>query len=246
MPELQKNIETYKLHSKYTRQDYVIVIRKPTHYVSLNNYTLVFIADGSYGVGYYLLDEKNKIIIPENCIVIAINHTGNKEENRDRDFIPSDISRNSKNDFGQADTFYLFIRDELIPFSQQQFPIYQKRVFIGHSLSGLFCLYLALKQEELFDRYYAISPSVWANHFELLKIENEFSFHHSDLPISISIYSGSLEIFNLIRPSVYLFINAISKRNYQNLQLDYTIFKYKGHFSVRKPALDQIMNTLNN
>ena len=191
-----------------------------------------------------LLDSSNNIQLPDDTIVIAINHTGNRETNRDRDFIPSDISKNPKENFGQAHLFYQFIKEELIPFTHAEFPHRCKEVFIGHSLSGLFCLYLALHDEQLFHHYFSISPSVWANNFELLKIEQAFSKTHQDLPANISIYAGSLEIFNLIRIPTYIFVKAISKRKYPNLHLSYIVLPGRQHFTIRKPALEQIMNTL--
>src|SRR5438067_11391154 len=152
-------IEEYTLTSKYTHQVYKIDIRKPEAFRTDNSYTLVFVADGSYGVGRFLLDPANKIVVPSNCIIITIKHTGNKEKDRNLDFIPSDISKNGRNDYGQASLFYLFIKDELIPFVQHKFPNCRERDFIGHSLSGLFCIYLSFQQDHLFKHYYAISPS---------------------------------------------------------------------------------------
>jgi predicted alpha/beta superfamily hydrolase len=237
-------MEQYPLHSRFTHQDYMIVVHRPANYVPSKAYTLLYIADGSQGIGQVLLDSTNSISLPNDSIVIAINHTSNREANRDRDFIPSDISKNAKENFGQAHLFYQFIKEELIPFVHNEFPHRTAEAFIGHSLSGLFCLYLALHDKQLFHHYFSISPSVWANSFELLKIEQAYSKKHKDLPANIFVYAGSLEIFNLIRIPTWLFIKAISKRKYPNLHLTYTVIPGKQHFTIRKPALEQIMNTL--
>ena len=54
---------------------------------------------------------------------------------------------------------------------KKKYPNKKERVFIGHSFGGLFCLYTLFKEDKLFDRHFAISPSVWANYYELDKIE---------------------------------------------------------------------------
>jgi hypothetical protein len=240
----QHDILEYKLHSNQTHQDYIIEVKKPNHFNEGSRYKLIFIADGSYGVGHFLLDTVNQIHLPNNCIIISIHHTGNIKEGRNRDLIPSDISRNGKENYGQAHAFYLFIKDELVPFVHHLFPGSTEKSFIGHSLSGLFCLYLTFQDDPVFDHFYAISPSIWANHFELLKIERAYSRQHQDLFAHISVYCGSLELFNLIRISTQKYLSAIRKRNYQHLQLEYSLIRNKRHFTIRKPALELIMNSL--
>jgi predicted alpha/beta superfamily hydrolase len=186
----------------------------------------------------------NQISIPENCIVVSIHHTGNIKEGRNRDLIPSDIRKNGKENYGQAHSFYLFMKEELVPFVSRLFPHASEKVFIGHSLSGLFCLYMTFQDDSVFDHFYAISPSVWANHFELLQIEKAYNHHHHDLKRAISVYYGSLELFNLIRISTQKYLSAIRKRNYEHLHLEYTMIQKMRHFTVRKPALELIMNSL--
>jgi predicted alpha/beta superfamily hydrolase len=232
------------MHSVHTGQEYRIRVQKPQNFDPAREYTIIYVADGSYGVWQFLMDPKNKISIPDNCVVIAICHTGEKEADRNRDLIPADISNNAKKNYGQANRFYLFIRDELIPFVEKEFPSAKRKVFIGHSLSGLFCLYLIFQGQQLFDHYYAISPSLWANWFELLKIENAYCDHHNDLSANITIYAGSLEVFDLIRISVYKFVNNIQKRRYKSLRLNYNIIPNARHFTIRKPVLEQIMDSL--
>ncbi|MBD0333514.1 MAG: hypothetical protein ICV66_12760 [Chitinophagaceae bacterium] len=235
-------IEEHKVHSTYTQQDYMLLIKPSGQKVE----TLLFVTDGGLGLGEFIIGKSNeyKAPVPQNCAVIAVKHLGGKEPDRNRDYIPSDISKNAKQNFGQAHKFYLFIKNELIPFAQEKFPDNNRKVLLGHSLGGLLCLYVALQQPALFTHYFAISPSIWANNFELLKIEKQYAKQHDDMNTAISIYAGSLEIFNLIRFSASRFVKSLRKRNYPKLKLHYTILKRAKHFSVRKPALEKIMQEL--
>jgi predicted alpha/beta superfamily hydrolase len=200
-------------------------------------------ADGSIGLGEYLSgsNENWKAIIPPNTIIITISHGEDWEDKRRRDFIPSDISLNTEENFGRADLFYAFIKTELIPYLDKKFSNQKSKSFIGHSFSGLFCLYAALKNEKVFDNYFAISPSVWANHNELLKIEDAFSKNNKELNASIHIYVGGLEIFNKVISSSTEFYNQVKSRNYKNLTISYESIGGANHFSVRKPAIDKIL-----
>lgn len=185
-------------------------------------------------------DSSWKAQVPPGCIVVTIGHTGNWELKRRRDFIPSDAGGYHDKDFGHAEHFYSFLKTELIPFIDKMFPNQKSSYFIGHSFSGLFCLYAALKNEKLFDGYFAISPSVWANEYELLKLEETFAKSNRDFDARIHIYVGGLEIFNKVLSSSKTFYNQVRNRNYPHQNISLEVISTANHFSVRKPAIDKI------
>ncbi|MBD0364908.1 MAG: hypothetical protein ICV53_02235 [Flavisolibacter sp.] len=240
-------IEKHTLYSQYTKRHYNVAIKKPEGFDLHSHYILLFVPDGALGLGRHLLDsdiKMGKAIVPPNCIVIALQQTGRERTDRNRDFIPSDIRKNSRKNFGRAHCFYRFMKDEWIPYVDSLLPKPNQKILLGHSLSGLVCLYAALQEEPLFDQYFAISPSVWANHFELLKIEKAYARQHNDLKRTIHIFAGSKEVFDLIRYSTHRFVKAVTGRKYPSLALDYTIIKGKDHFTVRKPVVDRILQGL--
>jgi len=104
----------------------------------------------------------------------------------------------------------------------------------------LFCLYASLKNENLFQGYFAISPSVWANDRELMKIEELFAKSHTDLFARIHIYAGGLEVFNKVLSSSRAFYSTLQERKYPNTQISFEVIPTANHFSVRKPAIDKI------
>jgi predicted alpha/beta superfamily hydrolase len=67
---------------------------------------------------------------------------------------------------GRADRYAKFLRQEVMPFIQQQYrALSDARVtgMGGSSLGGLLSLYLGLKYPQSFGRLAALSPSVWWN-----------------------------------------------------------------------------------
>jgi predicted alpha/beta superfamily hydrolase len=233
----------FSIHSVSTGDDYVIQIKTPWDFNDTGNYTIAYVADGLIGTGKYILgvDSSWAATVPSNCIVVTIGHTGNWEQKRRRDFIPSDAGGYKDENFGHAERFYAFLESELVPFINKKFPHQKNKVFIGHSFSGLFCLYAALKGDHLFDDYFAISPSAWANDHELLKIENRFIQQHSDFNTSLHIYAGSLEEFNKVLTSTKDFLKPLEEKHYKSLRLSFEIIPWANHFSVRKPAIDKIL-----
>ena len=238
--------QLFTIHSINTKDDYIIQAKTPKGYSQSRKYSIIYVADGLIGTGKYILgsDSSWAATIPPNCIIVAIGHIGNWEEKRRRDFIPSDAGGYQNDNFGHADRFYSFLKSELIPFVHQKFPNQESEVFIGHSFGGLFSLYASLKDEQLFDQYFAISPSVWANDRELLKIESTFFNSHTDFNSSIHIYAGSLEQFNKVLTSTKEFLKPLEQKKYNSLKLTFEIIPWANHFSVRKPAIDKILASL--
>ena len=65
-------------------------------------------------------------------------------------------------DAGGADAFRAFLTGTLRPALQDTLPIDRTRqTLLGHSLSGLFVLDTLLRCPDAFDRYIALSPSLW-------------------------------------------------------------------------------------
>jgi uncharacterized protein len=238
--------ETDTLHSVYAKDDFAITVKKPTGYSPQKKYHFVYITDGSIGIGDYILgtSESWKATIPGNCVIVAISHIGNWHDKRSRDFIPSDITQNSETNFGKADKFYSFLQKELIPGVEKKYPNKKDRIFIGHSFGGLFCLYMLFKEDKLFDRYFAISPSIWANYYELDKIEEAFFKTNKQLKANVTIYAGTLEFLNKVLYSCRSFFETMQKRKYTGLVIAKDEIGYANHFSVRKPAVDKIFESL--
>ncbi len=163
---------------------------------------------------------------------------------RQRDFIPSDAGGYKNSEFGQAAKFYLFMKNELIPHVKRKFKKQKSSVFIGHSFGGLIALYMSLLDNKLFNHYYAISPSVWANHEELLKIEKKYAAGNSTYNSNISLYAGSLEFLNKVLNSTGEFYDTLIKRNYKGLTITNDVIKGVNHYGIVPKIIPVILKSL--
>lgn len=64
---------------------------------------------------------------------------------------------------GGSAAFRGFIRDELMPLIRSRYACTGETAIVGESLAGLFIVETFLLEPELFDRYIALSPSLWWN-----------------------------------------------------------------------------------
>jgi predicted alpha/beta superfamily hydrolase len=223
-------IEKIKLTSLHTGDDYDITIKKPKTFDSSKYYHVVYFTDASLNSGKYILGLDDSKI--NNSILVGIGHIGNHVMRRQRDFIPSDAGGFNDGEFGQAAKFYRFVKTELLPLIDKKVTQQKSKVFIGHSFGGLLALYFSLKENKLFDQYYAISPSVWANHNELLKIEEKYSKKNTAYNALVNLYAGSLEVFNKVLSSTTVFYNAMKKRKYKDLSLSYFEIPWANHYGT--------------
>ncbi|OSZ81343.1 hypothetical protein CAP36_08940 [Chitinophagaceae bacterium IBVUCB2] len=243
---IAQTIEIDTVYSANTQDKYVIAMRKPSGFNDSKKYHYVYMTDGGIGIGDYVFGKSKSwaASIPPNCLIIAIGHIGDYNVKRPRDFIPSDISKNVETNFGKADRFYLFMKNELIPRIEKKMSNKKSRVFFGHSFGGLFSLYMLFKDDKLFDRHFAISPSCWANYYELDKIEAEYFKKNKELKANVTIYVGGLEFLNKVLYSTRSFYTTVTGRKYKGLKIEKDEIGNANHFSIRKPAVDRVFEQL--
>jgi predicted alpha/beta superfamily hydrolase len=237
-------IAGHNISSKHTGDKYVIKIKNHNPQISQH---VIYVADGSLKLGNYILgtDESWKATVPANCVIVTIAHVGDWSMKRQRDFIPSDAGGYKDGKFAQSNKFYLFLKDELQPFINKKITKQIDRSFIGHSFSGLFSLYASLQTEKLFERYFAISPSIWANYYELDKIEKAYAEKQKILNGTIMLFAGGLEILNKVLSSTTAYYKTVKGRNYQGLSISFVEINNANHFSIIKPAVDKILKSIN-
>lgn len=70
---------------------------------------------------------------------------------------------------GGSAAFRQFIRSELMPYIAANYRVTADKGIVGESLAGLFIVETLLVEPDLFDRYVAISPSLWWNDEALVR-----------------------------------------------------------------------------
>lgn len=231
------------VYAPQIQDSFLLQVRLPNAYKKETSYHHIYVPDGSLKMGNYILgkDSSWRADVPENCIVITIAHTGDWHKKRQRDFLPSDAGGYTDKDFGRARQFYLFLKNTLMPQMKRQYGTAKSTAFIGHSFSGLFCLYTLFQEDKLFDRHFAISPSVWANNRELLKIEENFFQQHKQLRGTVSLLAGGLEVFNKVLSSTKEFYTNSRQRGYKEYEATFATVNNANHYSIIKPGVDKAL-----
>lgn len=80
------------------------------------------------------------------------------------EFIPPSRDGASVIETGGRDDFLTFVETQVIPAVETRLPIDpQRRTLFGHSLGGLFSLYVLYTKGDLFQTYVAADPAIWWN-----------------------------------------------------------------------------------
>ncbi|WP_159875762.1 alpha/beta hydrolase [Aquitalea denitrificans] len=171
---LLRGASQFGMTSSYTGQNYIIYLSVPEAPAPTGGYPVLYALDGDSSFpALHLANPRSAEALamqaahgrnaPDPGIVVAIGYGRDMLQTRDlrsRDYLPPLQSTSSPSG---ADAFALFIERELKPQIAARFPINPARQsLLGHSYGGLFTLYRLLQQPAAFQRYFAISPSLWA------------------------------------------------------------------------------------
>lgn len=152
------------INSKILNEKRTIWVYKPDNEKGFNDnqkkYPVIYLLDGDWhfvsvvGMIQQLSYINGNTICPEMIVV------GITIEDRYRDLTPSCDSAISKTS-GGYENFISYIKNELIPFIESNYPVAPYKVLIGHSLGGLMTINTLIKYPDLFNAYVAIDPSMW-------------------------------------------------------------------------------------
>jgi hypothetical protein len=71
---------------------------------------------------------------------------------------------------GGGPSFLSFIKNELIPYINKNYPSNGDNTLWGHSLSAMFVIYAMVNEPDLFKSYIAVDPSIWWDHEYVAKM----------------------------------------------------------------------------
>ena len=138
-------------------------------------YDVVYIIDGETHFDDFLSVYKfafNHKFIPRLILIALPNKYTGTGNTRNRDFLPEKTASNNE---GEADNFIAFFKNELIPYLNNKLPTSGDNSLFGHSLGGLFTMYVLFKEPDLFTNYYCSDPAFpWNNRRIITMAEETF------------------------------------------------------------------------
>ena len=190
------------LHSEIINDDFRIYTYVPRMYDSQKSdgYDVCYITDGDWS--FYNLTTRDTVypgfvslanqltqdgIIPP-CITIGIGYV--HENMRYRDYYsPPDTMYL---EYGHADMFYQFLRQELIPLVDSRLNTKKEngRILFGNSAGGYFSIYAFLRYDNnsgvVFNKIIASTPRVnhWSNHL-LVHAEECYRLNGNNIPVKL-------------------------------------------------------------
>lgn len=177
--------ETFSIYSESLGEERQFsVYLPPSHKDSSlsEKYPVLYVLDGEWyfnlcaGIVEY---SKGSFKMPEIIIIGVAN------VDRIRDFTPSKSNQNmfgetinGLSNSGGGDHFISFLREELIPHIDSTYRAMNFRLLAGHSFGGLLANEIFTTDNQLFNAYLLIDPSLWWNNSMQLDKTNRFLDEH--------------------------------------------------------------------
>jgi predicted alpha/beta superfamily hydrolase len=267
------NTEVRELRSEIVDQEFRLLIARPfgPPQPPAKAYPVIYVLDADMGfpmVRQTALSLQSGGELPP-VLIVGIAYSGGFREgmvNRNRDYTPTSDPVFMKylgggGPSGGADKFLRFIREELKPFVQGNYPADPTdATVIGISFGGLFAMYALLHHADTFQRYIAGSPSLWWGDEIAFQYEQRYANGHDDLPASVFVAAGGHETAEhdealMAKMPEYMkkpmleykkaagqapqmvevvepFVDALAGRSYPSLNLTVHIFPGETHGSV--------------
>lgn len=172
---LAQKFEEITIDSKELNQKREIVVYTPMNYHDeYTYYNVIYVFDAH---DRPLFDYVNSIahLIKENhlgFIVVGIKATFDPVNYyaRNHDFLPSTTSRNmGPKSKGNAENFLKYLKNEVVPYVDNNYRTLKHKTAVGHSLGGSFLLYTMINEPSLFDNIIAVSPNLADDDERLVK-----------------------------------------------------------------------------
>lgn len=247
--------EVQSIPSKILHRDYEIFVSLPPSYAtSKKSYPVLFITDSDYAfpvirsINRRVSDHGKKL---EEFILVGLSYAKGDDpvHSRNRDYTPTDTTKNSERPTGQAEPYRQFIEKEVFPFVAANYRAdMSRKVFSGHSYGSLLGLHMLLTEPQMFNQYILGSPSLWYDKRVMFDMERDYAASHKDMPAQVYMLIGSFETVKpkLSNPrynkesdmvkDMKEFETRLKSRRYPNLSVHSEVIQDEDHLTVF-PAL---------
>ena len=143
---------------------------------------------------------------------------------------------------GGSENFITFLEKELQPYIEENYNVKKDKTIIGQSLGGLLATEILFKKPELFDKYIIISPSLWWNDGELLKLNpkilEENYQNRKDIYLGVG-KKGLSPIFDhhVMEVDANILYDKIKSGKSKNITIYFDYLPSEDHATVTHPAV---------
>ena len=248
-------VEKIELQSKALDQQRDILVYTPVDYDwrKKEYFNVIYVFDSQ---NREFFDYTSSIIsfLTDNSksfIVVGITSPYNEalDYARNNDLLPVLETQSSKDRYGEysgnANQFYKYISNEVIPYVESKYRTLQNRVAIGHSLSASFILDAFTKKPDLFNTYIAISPNLA---YDNDKLANKLiNFDYSKLTGATYMYlshaNEGIDYWQEWKPArekLYAFFE--DSEDQKDLTVQIAGFPDKNHWNTFPPSLSKALD----
>lgn len=163
---------TFVVHSRLLDEDRTINVYTPPRRVAGDTLPpVLYMLDGGLAEDFpHVVNTIDSLIRLGRIAPVMVVGIENTERRRDLTG-PTSVGSDSTiaPHVGGSAAFRAFLQDELVPEVRARWRVSGERAIVGESLAGLFIVETFLLEPGLFQRYIALSPSVWWNGGELVR-----------------------------------------------------------------------------
>lgn len=231
--------KSFSLQSNTNGATYEITVGLPANYqTSPEKYATVYVLDGQEIFAFVAnkCKEISDSRATQNAIVVSIGYG----QDRSIDYTPTKVSSIT----GGAPEFLQFIKTQLIPKIEQDYPVdttRDSRVILGHSYGGLFGGYAFAEDNKVFGNYILLSPSFWFDNLVTLKMENDNRSANRSGKQLVFMGIGEAENSGRMQAPFEAFYQAL-EQHYPNLKLGQNRERNLDHMGSRKPNIVKGLN----
>lgn len=158
------------------------------------------------------------------------------EFKRKRDLTPVPF----KNAGGGANNFLTFIKANLIPYIESNYPVNpQNKILVGHSFGALFGSYILFNEPELFSKYMLISPSYWWANKYLFEVEKKYNEKKQGINATMYISVGEFEKKHTMIAHYKEMVELLKTRKYSGLKWKEDFILGETHISTFPTAFSR-------
>ena len=156
----------FRIKSEILSEERVVAVSLPTSYADgTSSFPVLYMPDGGIKEDFpHVANTINDLVARKKMSPVILVGVENTDRKRDMTS-PTEVAEDRKVGpvVGGSANFRAFFRDELMPQVERDYRASGEAGIIGESLAGYFIVDCFLEEPAVFDRYVALSPSLWWN-----------------------------------------------------------------------------------